>query len=260
MGFLDESTAGVIFTNGDPLRNAENRLGGADVTLKSSNFLGTSQVVELDAYYMRSDGEGQSGNAFGGRLLYPNFTWEAGLTFGQLGTHFNPALGFIDQAGTRNYSGWLERSWRPDGLDSVKIGISDDDKTMLDGRPITGALWLPEMTVTSISQDSFYIAPVVRREQYFEPFEIAPGVIIPPGEYAWLTHNLFLESAKTRAVVGSIGVECCAYLNRGHRMNLDTSWSGGPVHGSIWGRTIVRSGWICRMEILRCISDNSIST
>lgn len=222
MGFFDESSVGMIVTNGNPLRNAENRLGGADLTLKSSNFLGTSQVVELDAYYMRSDGEGQSGDAFGGRLLYPNFTWEAGLTFGQLGTHFNPALGFIDQAGTRNYAGWLVRSWRPEGLDSVKIGMSADDKTMLNGRPITGALWLPEMTVTSVSQDSVYFAPVVRREQYFEPFELAPGVIIPSGEYSWLAYHLSLESAKTRAVVGSVDLECCAYLNRGHRMNLDT--------------------------------------
>ncbi|MEO8340942.1 MAG: hypothetical protein ABI604_14730, partial [Nitrospirota bacterium] len=49
MGFLDESTAGIIFTNGNPLQNAENHLSGADLTLKSSNFLGTSQVVELDA-------------------------------------------------------------------------------------------------------------------------------------------------------------------------------------------------------------------
>ena len=222
VGFLDESTAGVIFTNGNPLRNAENRLGGTDLTLKSSNFLGTSQVAELDAYYMQSDGEGQSGNAFGGRLLYPNFTWDAGLIFGQSGTNFNPALGFILQPGTRDYSGWLGRSWRPEGLDSVKIGISADDKTMLDGRPITGALWLPEMTVTSISQDSFYFAPVVRREQYFEPFDLAPGVIIPSGHYSWLAYHLSLESAKTRTVVGSIDLECCAYLDRGNRMNMDT--------------------------------------
>lgn len=228
VGFLDESTAGVIFTNGNPLRNAENRLGGADLTLKSSNFLGTSQVVELNAYYMQSEGEGQSGNAFGGRLLYPNFTWEAGLTFGQSGTNFNPALGFILQPGTRDYAGWLERAWRPEGLDSVKVGISADDKTLLDGRPITGTLWLPEMTVTSISQDSVYFAPVVRREQYFEPFELTPGVSIPSGEYSWLAYHLFLESAKTRSVRGSIDFECCAYLNRGHRMNVDTRLAWRP--------------------------------
>ncbi|MDN5941034.1 MAG: carbohydrate binding family 9 domain-containing protein [Nitrospira sp.] len=229
VGFLDESSVGVIFTNGNPLLNAENRLGGADLNLKSSNFLGSSQVAEMNAYVMRSDGE-QSGNAFGGRLLYPNFTWDAGLTFDQLGTNFNPALGFIEQAGTRNYSGWLGRSWRPTGLDSVRLGFYGEDKTMLDGRPITGSLALPEVGVTSTLQDSLYLAPVVRREQYFEPFEIAPGVIIPPGEYSWLAYNLFLESAKTRAVRGSIGFECCAYLNGGQRMDLLTKlvWRPSP--------------------------------
>lgn len=230
MGFLDESSVGVIFTNGNPLRNVENRLGGADLTLKSSNFLGTSQVVEMNAYVMQSDGEGQSGNAFGGRLLYPNFTWDAGLAYGQSGNNFNPALGFISQSGTRDYSGWLGRSWRPSGLDSVRVGLFAEDKTLLDGRPITGSLWLPEFVVKSTLQDTVYIAPVVRREQYFEPFEQAPGVIIPPGEYTWLAYNLFLESAKTRVVAGSIGVECCAYLNQGHRMNLDTRlvWRPSP--------------------------------
>ena len=223
VGFLDESSAGVIFTNGNPLQNIENRLGGADLTLKSSNFLGTSQVMELNAYYMQSDGgAGQSGNAFGGRLLYPNFTWDAGLTFGQSGSNFNPALGFILQPGTRDYSGWLGRSWRPAGVDSVRVGLYAEDKTTLDGRPITGALWLPELQVTSTLQDRVYLAPVVRREQYFEPFEIVPNVIIPPGDYTWLAYSLSLESAKTRAVAGSIEVECCAYLNGGQRVNLDT--------------------------------------
>ena len=230
VGFLDESSVGVIFTNGNPLRNAENRLGGADLTLKSSNFLGTSQVVEMDAYLMRSEGDGQSGNAFGGRLLYPNFTWDAGLIFDQLGTNFNPALGFIEQAGTRSYSAYLARAWRPEGLDSVKLGLFADDKTTLDGRPITGNLSFPDVTVKLTSQDSINFAPLVRREQYFEPFEIAPGVIIPPGEYAWLAYHLFLESAKTRAVAGSIHLDCCAYLNQGHRMNLDTKlvWRPSP--------------------------------
>ena len=227
--FLEESSLGVIFTNGNPLRNADNRLGGADLSLKSSNFLGTSQVVELDAYLMQSEGEGQAGNAFGGRLLYPNFTWDGGLTFGQLGTHFNPALGFIDQAGTRNYSGWLGRSWRPTGLDSVRVGLFAQDKTTLDGRPITGDLTLPEVTVKLTSQDSLNIAPFVTREQYFAPFEIAPGVIIPPGEYTWLAYHLFLESAKTRTVGGSIHFDCCAYLNQGHRINLDTTLVWRPT-------------------------------
>jgi len=247
MGFLDESFVGVIFTNGNPLRNVENRLGGADLTLKSSNFLGSSQVVEMNAYVMRSDGEGQVGNAFGGRLLYPNFTWDAGLTFGQLGTNFNPALGFIEQAGTRNYSGWLGRAWRPEGLDSVRVGLFAEDKTTLDGRPITGSLWLPDMTVTSTSQDSLYIAPVVRREQYFVPFELAPGVIIPSGEYSWLAYHLFLESAKTRAVVGLIDFECCAYLNRGHRMNLDTRLVWRPSAWfnltAIYNQVRLDAGW-----------------
>ncbi|HNP30524.1 MAG TPA: DUF5916 domain-containing protein [Nitrospirales bacterium] len=231
VGFLDESSVGMIFTNGNPLSNADNRLGGADLTLKSSNFMGYSQVVELDAYLMRSIGEGQSGNAFGGRLLYPNFSWDAGLTFGQLGTNFNPALGFIDQAGTRNYSAWLGRSWRPEGLDSVRIGVFAEDKTMLDGRPITGSLSLPEVTVRSTSQDSIFFTPFVMREEYFEPFELAPGVIIPPGEYSWLAYQLLLESAKTRVVAGSINLECCAYLKRGHRMNVDTTLVWRP---SVW--------------------------
>ena len=229
VGFLDESSAGVIFTNGDPLRNAENRLGGADLSLKSSNFLGTSQVVEMDAYFMRSDGEGQSGNAFGGRLLYPNFTWDAGLIFGQLGTNFNPALGFIDQAGTRNYTGWVGHSWRPERLDSVRVGLFAEDKTTLDNRTIVGGVYLPEITLTTKSQDSVTVAPHLTQEQYFVPFEIVPGLIIPPGNYTYLAYDVFVQSAKTRSVSGTIHVGCCGYLNDGHRMNLDTTLTWRPT-------------------------------
>ena len=229
MGFLEESSVGVIFTNGNPLRNADNRLGGADLSLKSSNFLGTSQVVELDAYLMQSEGEGQSGTAFGGRLLYPNFTWDAGLTFGQLGTHFNPALGFIDQASTRNYSGWVGHSWRPAWLDSVRLGLFAEDKTTLDNRTIQGEVALPELTLTTKSQDSVTVSPLLDQEQFFVPFEIVPGVIIPPGNYTYLAYHLIAQSAKTRAVSGSIHVDCCGYVNNGQRMNLDTTLVWRPT-------------------------------
>ncbi|TKB72315.1 MAG: hypothetical protein E8D46_14325 [Nitrospira sp.] len=221
MGIFDESSIGVVFTHGNPASKADNLLGGADLTLKSSNFLGTSQVAELDAYVMRSEGEGQTGNAFGAKLLYPNFTWDAGLTFGQSGATFNPALGFIDLAGTRDYKGWVGRSWRPAGLDSVRLGLGATNKTTLDNRTIQGVISLPELRLTTTSQDGISAGPILFQEQYFVPFEIAPGVMIPSGNYTYLTYYLALASAPTRAVSGSIEVGCCEYVREGRRMDLD---------------------------------------
>ncbi|MGH8659499.1 MAG: hypothetical protein ACREV4_13770 [Gammaproteobacteria bacterium] len=45
------------------------------------------------------------GNAFGGRLLYPNFNWNGALVFDQIGERFDPALGFVDLPGHASLRG-----------------------------------------------------------------------------------------------------------------------------------------------------------
>lgn len=79
----DESALGVIFTNGDPLQNRANHLGGMDWQYKTANLWGGNQVLEAATYFMRTFTHGRAGNAVGGRLLYPNFTYGADTSEGR---------------------------------------------------------------------------------------------------------------------------------------------------------------------------------
>lgn len=228
---LEESAIGVIATNGDPLNNnKENHLGGVDFTYKSSKFLGSSQVLEAHGYLMRSESDGLSGNAFGGRLLYPNFTWDAGVIFDQIDTHFNPALGFLEQQGIRDYQGWVGRRWQPPMLYAIQLQASGSMRTTLDNRVVQSEFDLPTLIFETKARDTLSFAPLFVREQFFEPFDLVPGVVIPPGDYHYVQYHVLAETAKTRSVSGIVHVDTGEYL-KGRRTNLETflTWRPDPL-------------------------------
>lgn len=224
----EESTVGVIFTRGNPLTDDQNLLGGSDLNYKTSDLLGTGQVLEAHAYLMRSDTAGRSDSAFGGRILYPNFTWRAGLLFDQIGREFNPPLGFISQAGTREESGWIGHAWRPKPLDTLYLEIYGRMKSDLDNRLIEGELWLPYIEVTTHSRDEFSFVPIYWVEQFFEPFEVVPGVLVREGQYHSLRYEARFQTAVTRPFGASSSVNWGGYAD-GTRTDWNTKMTWRAV-------------------------------
>jgi len=121
---------------------------------------------------MHSEGWGQSGNALGLRLLYPNFHWNGALNFDQIGQGFDPALGFIDRPGIRVYEAWLGPEWRPTGFDHMLVWPYLYMRTDLDDRLIDSVLWLPQFELETKSRDHLLLAPILTQEQFFEPFDL----------------------------------------------------------------------------------------
>lgn len=142
-----ESSAGLIFTHGNSLGPGDNTLGGVDFHYKDSNVLGSDQVIEANGYMMHSEGWGQSGNALGLRLLYPNFHWNGALNFDQIGQGFDPALGFIDRPGIRVYEAWLGPEWRPTGFDHMLVWPYIYMRTDLDAASSTACCGSPSSSL-----------------------------------------------------------------------------------------------------------------
>lgn len=222
-----ESAAGLIFTHGNPWGRGDNTLGGADFHYKNSDFNHSGQVAEANGYLMRSESGTQADQAFGLRLLYPNFDWNGALNFDQIGQGFDPALGFVDSTGNRIYEAWFGPQWREEGVDHLTLWPYVWWRTDLDGRLIEREMWLPEFHVETTGRDKITLAPVLHTEQYLEPFQLLPGVTVPTGRYTFWRYYFGLVSAPTRPVSAVISVIPGAYLD-GERLDLRTEATWRP--------------------------------
>lgn len=210
---FEESAVGAIFTSGDPERRGDAHLVGVDFQHKASNFRDTGQIVEANGYVMRSSREGASGYAWGGRLLYPNFIWNAALNFDHVDLRFSPALGFLEQSGVRSYEGWLGRTWRPSILDSLYLEFYGKLRTRLDGAVIDRELLLPYLSVETKSRDRVFAGAHLGRDQFFEPFLLVEDLVVPARDYHYLRYFFGGETAKTRTLAGYVEVAVGDYLH-----------------------------------------------
>lgn len=232
---LAESAIGVIFTSGDPTQRGDAHLVGTDFQYKTSDLQGTGQTLEANGYLMRSTRNGAAGNAWGVRLLYPNFTWNAALLFDQIDGDFSPALGFLEQAGIRSYEGWIGHTWRPPGLDAVYLEAFGKLRTRLDNVVIDRELWLPSFSIETKARDRFFLGVVLGREQFFEPFTLVENLVVPARDYHYLRYVLGGETAETRPLAGAAEVVFGGYLH-GTRTDMTgdvtwrpNSWADGTV-------------------------------
>ena len=124
-----ESRVGAMMTYGNPASGDDNGLVGIDYRYRNSNLFG-SQVFVADAYFMKSFSEDINNNelAYGLTLDFPNDRWNAQVRYKEIQENFNPALGFVNRSGIRQYDADLRYRIRP-----------ENNRLF---RPLTGALSL----------------------------------------------------------------------------------------------------------------------
>ena len=114
LNVLAESSVGVITTYGDPRSNRDNSLMGVDFRYLNTRLPG-SLILQAEAWYQKTETEGLLGDdaAYGLRVRLPGLTGlRAGLGFKEVQANFNPALGYLNRAGIRDFSaeiGWIHR-------------------------------------------------------------------------------------------------------------------------------------------------------
>ncbi len=134
---LGESTIGAILTNGNPEANGNNTVFGGDFVYRNTNFLDDKTLLgtlwaqgshnDPDAGPDAAPGAARGlGHAFGAGISYPNdrHSWE--LDARVLDADFDPALGFANRVGIRQFSGAYRRRWRPSysGIQTVDTRVS----------------------------------------------------------------------------------------------------------------------------------------
>jgi hypothetical protein len=197
---LQESDIGGIFTYGDPTGHGNNYVVGADLNYRNSQFLGNN-AFSAHGWVMKSgsDSATESEMAFGAAVVYPNEPLRVDLYTSQIDKDFNPALGFVKRRGIREYGGQVRYRWRPPGLlRTVDMDVAPYVATNLANEVETELITGPRITFQNHRGDTLAVGFVSEREQFSDPFEIVPGVIIPPGDYRFnrVVANLASSSAR----------------------------------------------------------------
>jgi uncharacterized protein DUF5916 len=210
--FFQQSYIGGIFTSGDPALPNSSYTFGADVRLATSRFLGRRRNFVMTAYGLRSVNPGISGKdkSYGFTAQYPNDKFDAQIILREMQPNFRPALGFVQRRNVRLFRAGASYNPRPKrllGIQQMFHNVFFTRFTRLDnGKVESWDLYVTPLDWHFKSGDSlhslFDINPAY--ERLFAPFQIFPGVVLPPGEYQFTRFRGNFSSAQRRRLQGSV--------------------------------------------------------
>jgi hypothetical protein len=228
--FFEQSWVGAIVTHGDPTGAGDNTLLGVDARLATSRFRG-GKNLSFDAFALRTD-DGAGGGvdwAYGARLAYPNDRWSGALGFKRIGDGFRPALGFAPRTGIWKYDGEAAFQPRIGRLGIRQLGFRAEPTlvTNLAGEKESWEVFaaLPDIEFDSGEEIGLNWVPTFDRLTF--PFEIRPGVVIPPGSYRWSRYQAEVSSATKRPWVVEVGLWWGGFYG-GSLQQLESSFTLKP--------------------------------
>ena len=205
---LEESSIGMIVTDGNPQGNLDNSLVGVDFRYRNT-ALPSGKTLEGELWYQRSDTEGVDSDqdAWGWRIASPNSEGFAGwLGYDVFEKNFNPALGFVNRENVRRGEfaiGYRRRLDHPTIRELSHFFLAEDFHKLSGGLE-SRRFYLQPLGVVTHAGDEFAIDWVRDREILLEDFEISDGVVIPAGDYAFDAYGFEAVGASIRAVAPRI--------------------------------------------------------
>ncbi len=229
---LDESTLGIIVTDGDAQSNTDNTVYGADFRYLNTQ-LASGRQVEGNIWYQQSDTPGLDGDdaSWGASISSPNNTGLRGeLGIKEVQRNFNPALGFVNRTNVRDYSA---RAGYTHFYDSKLFQQSYSGLDVFRGEIIDGGLQsqvlksrLLEMETNS--RDSFDLGYTHYKEVVLTPFTIysepTRSVAIPAGNYSYDTYDFSLGTGNQREFSASLRSEFGDFYD-GDQIGVFTSFN-----------------------------------
>jgi Domain of unknown function (DUF5916)/Carbohydrate family 9 binding domain-like len=198
---LQQSWIGGIVTHGNPTGTGDNTLVGADVRLATSTFRGNKNL-SLALYMLGTDDEttGQRDAAGGFVVDYPNDRWDVALSWKQIGSNFQPALGFVPRVGIRKTDLNVAFQPRPErwGIRQFFFEFQPTYITNLDNRVENWRVFTAPFNTRTESGEHLEWNYIPEFEHLDQPFEIATGIVIPPGSYQWTRFRAEANTATKR--------------------------------------------------------------
>ena len=201
---LEESALGFIFTHGDPTTDLSNTLYGADFFYRTRTgpFGGTLQGY-LWLQSTRTPGLGHGDSAMGAALEFPNDRVNWRLAAQELQENFNPALGFVNRRGIRQYDGAFRYRTRPEQSPLREIDHELELKLVngTDGQRQSLLLRVRPVRLANNANDSVYFEWQRNREVITQAFTLFRRLEVPSADYTFDHYRLGLQTGVQRPIV-----------------------------------------------------------
>ena len=202
MNIGEESSAGFIYTRGDPTSDTRNDVLGLDFTYRTSEFLGDKRF-RAGGYALKSwtHGVNEDDLAYGAFVDYPNDLFNFRLEAMEIQEAFDPRLGFVPRRGVRKYSEQFSFSPRPNTwIRQLHFRINSDVFTQVGSTVESARIIFTPFHVILDSGDFLWMH--IRREfdRPSEAFEIHEGVVLAPDMYYWTRGVINLQTSEHRPV------------------------------------------------------------
>jgi hypothetical protein len=228
---LEESSVGIIATNGNPAANLDSSLAGADFRYNNSRLPG-GRSIEADVWYQQSESEGADSTddaAAGFSVRMPNNTGlRGGFGHKRIESQFEPGLGFVSNPGIDDTTAEFGHTWRPRGgaIQTVFSGIDANRIEYLDdGSVQTEVLALRALEIETSGRDQFHARLYSTDEGLREEFEIWHGVVLPAGFYSFDEYELRIGSGNQRKLSGFVELrQGDFYSGERTRINTQIAW------------------------------------
>jgi Domain of unknown function (DUF5916) len=251
MGVLRAATAlgpsqrvGLIATEGHPDGRSGSRLAGLDYQFRSTALPG-DRTLEAYAWALQShDAELGTGEAQGVRLNFPNVGLTGEFMAERVGERFEPALGYVREAGVDRLEGNLGWWFRDEQGTSWIPRLFTGKRHRHDGREDSGFVGLG-LEWTNARDDFVYLERFAERERVAEAFELLPGVVVPVGRHAWHFTTFGAGLSASHVLSGEVSLEDGGYFD-GHLTAATAKLAWRPsMHWTltgIWQQQAVSAG------------------
>ncbi len=203
----DESWVGAIATAGDPLGRSGSWLTGADFTYATSRFRRDKNfLVGVWGLATGRQGLGRDATAYGLKVDYPNDEWDIALTAKRIGRDFDPSIGFVPRRAVFLYSLGVDNRTRvkTGPLQQLVHEFRPSLVTDLSGTWESYRVFIAPINWRLRSGDRVEFNANPTGERLVAPFEIADGVVIPPGAYHWMRYRLEAGTAQKRRLYAQV--------------------------------------------------------
>jgi len=199
-----ESSLGAIYTQGNPDGSAGNRVTGLDFNYRNSN-VGDGRTLNTRLWAQQSNTDELHGrdSAWGAAFDWPNDRIDGELAFSHIEENFNPALGFVNRGGVNEVDGQVRFRRRPTSgpLQWMATRLQYFRAERIDtGDVDTQAMWWNFFEANTHGGDFMTFFVGRETEKLIEPFEISPGVVVPPGRYDGDRYGFFIETGQHRPI------------------------------------------------------------
>ncbi|MEE2778410.1 MAG: DUF5916 domain-containing protein [Acidobacteriota bacterium] len=202
----ERSSIGVLATQRDERGAPTNTVFGVDADFSPTDKLNFSGFLSRsrDKRVQGDETALGAGGAFSGR------EWNYGLDYLEIGDAFRPETGFLLRDDIRRFRPIVGYQPRIERGIVRNLGFSAGSEyvsRLSDDVMETRSLDLNYFEVRTFKDDSIWLDVNWTTERLFEPFEVADGVIIPPGRYSFEPlWGYWFNSGTHRPMSGSIGI------------------------------------------------------